>query len=78
MTNTKLCYMYWLLEHLLKPIFKSLKNCSNYDFMDDNIDTRKRQSHQSLPQKGEKKPQQSACGTIFTLKGNYFISQDVT
>lgn len=52
--------MYWLLEHLLKPIFKSLKNCSNYDFMDDNIDTRKRQSHQSLPQKGEKKPQQSA------------------
>lgn len=51
---------------------------SNYDFMDDNIDTRKRQSHQSLPQKGEKKPQQSACGAIFTLKGNYFISQDVT
>lgn len=50
--------MYWLLEHLLKPIFKSLKNCSNYDFMDDNIDTRKRQSHQSLPQKGEKKPNQ--------------------
>lgn len=46
--------------------------------MDDNIDTRKRQSHQSLPQKGEKKTQQSACGAIFTLKGNYFISQDVT
>lgn len=46
--------------------------------MDDNIDTRKRQSHQSLPQKGEKKPQPSACDAIFTLKGNYFISQDVT